>query len=78
MRRFVEGDQVRIDIPDQSDPDHQRYHGETGEIAEIIHDDAGHHSGDGRDSYLFYVALDDGRTEHFRWRDLRPVSSKST
>lgn len=40
MRRFEEGDEVRIDIPDRTDPDHQRYRGETGEITDIVEDDA--------------------------------------
>jgi ribosomal protein L21E len=32
MRRFEEGDQVRIDIPDKDDPDHSRLHLKTGMI----------------------------------------------
>lgn len=34
------GDKVRIDIPDQRDPDFDRYHGRFGDVTEIIEDDA--------------------------------------
>lgn len=72
MRRFDIGDRVRVDIPDTSDPDHQRYHGCTGEITEILEDDAAAYSGDERDSRLFGVEIESEVVEHFRWRDLRP------
>ena len=72
-RRFSEGDRVRIDIPDTDDPDFERYHGETGEVVEVIEDDAGSETGDERDSALFCVELDGGDVADFRWRDLRPV-----
>lgn len=41
MGRFSEGDRVRIDIPDESDPDHDAYHGAHGEIMKMVSDDAG-------------------------------------
>lgn len=72
MKRFDVGDRVRIDIPDETDPDYERYHGQSGRVTEILEDDAEHHTGDDRDSYLFAVELDNGETGHFRWRDLRP------
>lgn len=72
MRRFEEGDKVRIDIPDETDPDHERFHGRQGEVVEIIEDDAGQETGDERDSHLFGVEFEDGSIQHFRWRDLRP------
>lgn len=73
MRRFEVGDCVRVDIPDQSDPDFELYHDRTGEIVELIEDDTGDITGDERDSYLFGVEFENGETEHFRWRDLRPA-----
>ena len=72
MRRFETSDPVRIDIPDETDPDHELYHGKIGEVVEIIEDDAESHTGDERDSHLFVVELDNGNVGHFRWRDLRP------
>lgn len=72
MKRFEVGDCVRIDIPDTDDPDFDRYHGRIGEVVELIEDDAGEHTGDERDSYLFAIEFETGETEHFRWRDLRP------
>lgn len=57
MKRFEVGDQVRIDIPDQDDPDFDEYHGQTGEIIGVIKDDAGLQTGDERDSHVYRVEL---------------------
>ncbi|WP_229380153.1 hypothetical protein [Haloterrigena salifodinae] len=73
MRRFTEGDRVRVDIPDETDPDHDQYHGSHGTIVDVLEDDAGFETGDERDSYLFRVELDGGATFDARWRDLRPA-----
>ena len=72
MTRFHKGDRVRIDIPEESDPDHSRLHGQHGEIVDTIGDDAGEETGDERDSLIYRVELDDGRIEDVRWRDIRP------
>lgn len=74
MRRFEIGDEVRVDIPDKDDPDHERLHRKRGTIIEVIEDEAGKETGDPRDSYLFSVKFDQDTVEHLRWRDLRPVS----
>lgn len=71
MSAFDVGDHVRLDIPDQNDPDFERLHGQTGEITEILKDDAGKTTGDGRDSTLYRVQLDNGRIVDVRWRDIR-------
>jgi len=73
MRRFDTGDPVRIDIPDETDPDYEQLHGRRGTVIEIISDDAGAVTGDEREGYIFCVDLDDGETVDVRWRDLRPV-----
>lgn len=73
MRRFDIGDTVRIDIPNETDPDHERLHGRRGTVVEVISDDAGAVTGDERERYLFRVELDDEETVDVRWRDLRPV-----
>lgn len=49
-RRFEVGDQVRIDIPVESDPDKNRLHGRRGEIVGILEDDADDVTGNVRDS----------------------------
>lgn len=41
MNRFDEGDRVRVDIPDTSDPDYEQWHGSKGTIVEIAEDAAG-------------------------------------
>ena len=65
------GDRIRVDIPNEADPDH-RYHGEHGEVVEIIDDDAGRETGDSRDSQIYRLRLESGETVDFRWRDIRP------
>lgn len=72
MPGFEVGDRVRIDIPDETDPDYKQFHGTHGDIVDILEDDAGETTGDPRDSAMFSVKLEDGRVEEFRWRDLRP------
>ncbi|AXG07442.1 hypothetical protein DU500_13970 [Haloplanus rubicundus] len=72
MESFSEGDRVRIDIPDETDPDHSQYHGEHGTIVAIINDHAGKVTGDERDSTLIRVKLESGSKADFRQRDLRP------
>lgn len=72
MQRFSEGDPVRVDIPDETDPDHERYHGVRGTVVEVFKDDAGSATGDERDSLLYRIEFEDGHREDFRWRDLRP------
>jgi ribosomal protein L21E len=72
MQRFSEDDRVRVDIPDETDPDHERYHGVQGTVVAVLEDDADRATGDERDSLLFRVELEDGYVEDFRWRDLRP------
>ncbi|SEH11507.1 hypothetical protein SAMN04487967_0381 [Natronorubrum sediminis] len=76
MRRFEQGDRVRVDIPDETDPDHDRLHGKHGTVIEVFEDDAGEETGDPRDSHLFDVQLNDGSVEQLRWRDLRPGSNE--
>jgi hypothetical protein len=49
MSEFHVGDRVRTDIPDETDPDHERYHGEYGQIVDILADEAGMLTGDDRD-----------------------------
>ena len=72
-KRFGPGDRVRVDIPDERDPEHKEYHGERGIVRGVQTDDAGKTTGDERDSDLFTVELDSGTIADFRWRDLRPA-----
>ena len=73
MQEFSEGDRVRVDIPDETDPDHELYHGRHGEVVELSDDDANEVTGDDRDSLIYRIQLDDGERVDFRWRDLRPL-----
>ncbi|WP_144798976.1 hypothetical protein [Halorubrum depositum] len=65
------GDRVRVDIPNEADPDYE-YHGEHGEVVEIIDDDAGRETGDSRDSQIYRLRLESGEAVDLRWRDIRP------
>ena len=73
MRRFEKGDRVRVDIPDETDPDHDRLHGLQGIIVEVIGDDAGKETNDPRDSHIFSVETESDGVIHLRWRDIRPA-----
>lgn len=72
MNAFEPGDRVRIDLPDETDPDHETFHGRAGEVVQVLTDDAAKSTGDGRDATIFRVKFRDGTTADFRWRDLRP------
>jgi len=72
MNEFSDGDQVRIDIPDKTDPDYDRYHGRHGKVVATLSDDAQDVTGDERDSVLYRVEFKSGERADFRWRDLRP------
>jgi ribosomal protein L21E len=69
---FEPGDRVRLDITDTTDPDFE-WHGQHGQVVEVLEGDAGEVTGDDRDSRLYRVDLDDhDQTLDLRHRDLRP------
>lgn len=72
MDELNEGDPVRVDIPDETDPDHDRYHGLHGIVVEVLEDDADRVTGEERAGEIYRVELETGETADFRWRDLRP------
>jgi hypothetical protein len=61
-----------VDIPDTTDPDHERYHRVHGTVVDVMEDDAGKVTGDDRNAAIFRVELESKETADFRWRDLRP------
>jgi len=65
------GNRVRIDIPDETDPDHV-HHGKHGSVKQVISDDAGQVTGKEEDSKIIRVELENGETLDFRPIDLRP------
>ena len=66
MQRFTGGYSVRVNIPDTTDPDFNRFHGLEGTVVNVIKDDAGDEAGDERDSIINQIALDDGTPLDFR------------
>lgn len=73
MAQFEVGDRVRVDIPDERDPDHDRYHCAHGTVIEVVEDDAGAETGEERDSRVYRLDLETGETMDFRQFDLRPA-----
>ena len=72
MIEFSEGDRVRVDIPDETDVDHQQYHGQHGTIVSTLSDGIGEISQDEQEACLYRVEFESGQTMDFRRRDLRP------
>ena len=72
MPRFEEGDRVRVDIPDETDPDHDELHGKHGTVVELLSDDAGETTGSEQDSVIYRIEVENGQTHDFRGHDLRP------
>ena len=72
MPNYSIADRVRIDIPDETDPDHEQYHGEHGQIAEILEDEAGTLTGDEQDSIIYRIQLDNDETIDVRHHSIRP------
>lgn len=62
MGEFEVGDRVRVDIPDEAEPKHVRYHGKHGSIISVIPSEA----------ERFRVEFDDGDYADFHPADLRP------
>lgn len=71
MGRFRKGERIRVDIPDETDPNHH-YPGEHGTVVETISDDAGGETSAPRDSRLYRVELESGEVLDFRGWYLRP------
>jgi len=65
MNRFDKDDRVRVDIPDETDPDH-------GTVVDALEDDADLVTGEEREGVIYRVELETGETADFHWRDLRP------
>lgn len=55
MIEFENGDRIRIDIPDESDPGFE-WHGKHGTIVEALTDDTAEVTGD--DSHLYRVDIE--------------------
>jgi len=72
MSEFDVGDRVRVDIPDETDADYDRYHGEHGQVVEILEDEAGTLTGDERDSIIYRVRFRTGEELDLRHRAIRP------
>ena len=78
MQGFSEGDRVRVDTPDETEPDHQTYLGEHGRVFAALSDEADSLTADEQDALLYRVVFDSGETADFRRRDWRPPIENSS
>lgn len=72
MSHFTKGDRVRVDIPDTTDPDHDRHHGLHGRVVGVLEDGVSEITGGDRDAVIYRIELENVETADFRWHDLRP------
>jgi hypothetical protein len=65
------GDEVQVYIPKADDPDHQ-YHGEVGEIVDVLDDQLSELSGNPSRGELYTIKFEDTElaTADFRYDDL--------
>lgn len=73
MHSSEEGDRVRIDIPDETDTEHD-LHGQHATVTAVLEDGAGSGTGGPRDGVLYRVRLEDGGEVDPRPTDARPPS----
>ena len=66
------GDEVVVEIPNEKDPDHC-YHGEIGEVIDILEDDLSDITEDTKDDYLYTVELENDVSHGFRYSDLSKI-----
>lgn len=71
MPNFDPGDTIRVDIPNQEDPDFD-LHGKHAEVLEVLVDDASSVTGIKADGRLYRVEFEDGLIRDLRGRDIRP------
>lgn len=56
---------MRVNIPDETDPDYH-HHGKHGTVIETVSDDGDAVTGDAREGLIFRVELESGETADFR------------
>lgn len=71
-QRWTRGDRVRVDIPDETDPDHRRFHGRHGRVIAVIPIASSGETEDEPWTLKYRVAFDGGGYADLRWYDLRP------
>jgi len=76
MPEYNSGDRVRIDIPDETDPNHDQYHGEHGTIVDLLEDDDDTLSGERHESIIYRIQLNGGEKIDVRQHVVRPPIEK--
>lgn len=72
VQRWSRGDRVRVDIPDESRPDHRRLHGRHGEVIAVIPLASGGETDGDPPGYKYRIRFDAGGYADLQWYDLRP------
>ena len=72
MAEFSTGDTVCIDIPDETDPDHDSYHGDHGRIIDVVKDEITTITGEQIDEPRYRIRLPDGEELELPAHAIRP------
>ena len=72
MTEFSTGETVRIDIPDETDPDHDAYHGEHGQVIEIVEGEITTITGEQVEEIRYRIRLRDGEELELPAYSIRP------
>lgn len=72
MPDYHAGDRVKIDLPNESNPNHDPYHEEHGTIVDSLEDDSNTLGGDEQDSNIYRIHLDAGEKLEIRHLVIRP------
>lgn len=72
MEWIKQGDIVRVDIPDETDPNHEEYHGRHGTIVDTLTDVDDVVTGRETNGMVFRVEFENGEQVDLRSQDLRP------
>ena len=72
MPEFSTGDTVRIDIPDETDPDHDQYHGEHGQIIDVVKGEITTITGEQIEETRYRIQLSDGEELELPAHAIRP------
>jgi len=72
MSEFSTGETVRIDIPDETDPDHDAYHGEHGHVIDIVEGEMTTITGEQVEEIRYRIRLPDGEELELPSHAIRP------
>ena len=72
MAEFSTGDTVCIDIPDETDPDHDSYHSDHGRIIDVVKGEITTITGEQIEEPRYWIRLLDGEELELPAHAIRP------